>query len=69
MFNVVVVVSVEFRRTRLEKSCNFICLSSLNKVSLSFNIGLISVRCDYQGLVCLDLMLIYLGGNFLGCLL
>ena len=34
MFNVIVVVSIEFRRTRLEKSCNFICLSSINKVLL-----------------------------------
>jgi hypothetical protein len=33
MFNVIV-VSIEFRRTRLEKSCNFICLSSINKVLL-----------------------------------
>jgi hypothetical protein len=27
--------------------------------------GLISARCDYQGLVSLEFMIIYLGGNFL----
>jgi hypothetical protein len=34
MLNVIVVVSIEFRRIRFEKSCNFICLSSINKVLL-----------------------------------
>ena len=33
-FNFIVVVSIEVRRTRMEKSCNFICLSSINKVLL-----------------------------------
>ena len=48
------------------QTCNAILHTALSNLTY---IGLISVRCDYQGLVCLDLMLIYLGGNFLGCLL
>jgi hypothetical protein len=48
------------------QTCNAILHTALSNLTY---IGLISVRCDYQGLVCLDLMLIYLGENVLGCLL